>query len=100
MRGASHGVIGLFARHPTAANLLMIMMLLAGVISITRQNTQFFPDFSIEFVTVVVTWPGASATDVEANGAYRPHRHFAVVRMNDVREVHRRATRGQVSCRS
>jgi multidrug efflux pump subunit AcrB len=60
-------MIGIFARHPTAANLLMIMMLLAGVISITRQNTQFFPDFSIEFVTVVVVWPGASASDAEAN---------------------------------
>ena len=67
MRGASHGMIGLFARHPTAANLLMIMMLIAGALSLTRQNTQFFPDFSIEFVSVVVTWPGASASDVEAN---------------------------------
>lgn len=60
-------MIGLFARHPTAANLLMIMMLIAGALSLTRQNTQFFPDFSIELVSVVVTWPGASASDVEAN---------------------------------
>lgn len=67
MKQTSRGLIGLFARHPTAANLLMLLMLVAGALSLTRHNTQFFPDFSVDFVSVSVAWPGASASDVEAN---------------------------------
>ena len=58
-------LISLFSRHPVAANLLMAMMLLAGVWGIQQLNTQFFPTFKIENVTVEITWSGASAEDVE-----------------------------------
>ncbi len=59
------GVIGLFARHPTAANLLMLVMIITGLFSLSRINTQFFPDFGIDVVTVNVEWPGATAEDVD-----------------------------------
>ncbi len=59
------GLIQLFARHPTAANLLMMIMIIAGLLSLTRINTQFFPDFGIDVVTVLVKWPGATADDVD-----------------------------------
>ncbi len=58
-------LIGVFSNHPVAANLLMLMMLLYGFWSIGKLNTQFFPDFDIDFVTVNVVWTGASAEDVE-----------------------------------
>ena len=61
------GPLALFARHPTAANLLLALMLIAGALSIARNNTQFFPDFDIDQVFVSVVWPGAGAADVEAN---------------------------------
>ncbi len=61
------GLIGLFARHPTAGNLLMILMLLAGAVGLANLNRQFFPDFAIDIVVVTVPWPGAAAEDVEAN---------------------------------
>jgi multidrug efflux pump subunit AcrB len=60
-------LIGIFVRHPTAANLLMVAMILVGVFALLRMNTQFFPDFGIDVVTVEVEWPGASAEDVDAN---------------------------------
>jgi multidrug efflux pump subunit AcrB len=63
----SGGLIGLFARHRTAGNLLMAIMLLAGVIALTQLKRQFFPDFGIDVVAVGVVWPGATALDVEAN---------------------------------
>ena len=63
----SGGLLALFARHPTAANLLMAIMVVAGLLSIARNNTQFFPDFELDLVTVSVVWPGAAAADVEAN---------------------------------
>ena len=62
----SVGLIEVFAGHPVACNLLMAIMLLAGAWSLTRLNTQFFPTFDIEYITVTVKWTGASAEDVEA----------------------------------
>ena len=61
------GLIGLFVRHPTAANLLMALMIIGGLFALDRMNTQFFPDFGIDVVAVSVEWPGASAEDVDAN---------------------------------
>ncbi len=54
-----------FARHPTAANLVMAIMIIAGLAGLWRMNTQFFPDFAIDIVTVSVAWNGASADDVD-----------------------------------
>ena len=57
--------IGLFAQHKVAANLLMLILVLAGLASLTRLNTQFFPNFVLDTITVRVEWRGASAEDVE-----------------------------------
>ena len=61
------GIVSLFVRHPNAANLLMVLMLIAGVFAIGRINTQFFPTIETKLITVAVPWDGASAEDVEAN---------------------------------
>ncbi len=58
-------LIGTFARHRVACNLLMAMMILAGIWSLVHLNTQFFPTFALDFITVRVTWTGSSAEDVE-----------------------------------
>ncbi len=60
-------LIGLFAHHRTAANLLMVLMFVAGAFGLNRMTTQFFPDFGIDMVLVTVAWPGASAGDVDAS---------------------------------
>jgi multidrug efflux pump subunit AcrB len=79
------GVIALFARHPTAANLLLALMVICGLAALTQINRQFFPDFGIDIVTVSVTWPGASATDVDQNivQAVEPELRF----LNGVKQV-------------
>ena len=58
-------LIGLFARHGVAANLLMIMMILAGVIALKKLNVQFFPSFELDTISVSTVWSGASAEDIE-----------------------------------
>ena len=63
----SGGVVSLFARHPNAANLLMVLMIIFGIFSLGRINTQFFPTFETDTVSITVSWPGASAEDIEAN---------------------------------
>ena len=61
------GPIALFARHPTAANLIMFLMIIAGVWGILKMNSQFLPSFGIDIVTVTIEWPGANSEDVDSN---------------------------------
>jgi len=61
------GLVSLIARHPTAANLILLLMVLFGIYAIARINTQFFPTLETKAVNLTVQWPGASAEDVEAN---------------------------------
>lgn len=63
----SHGLIGLFARHKVAPNLLMIVMILMGIVALTKLNVQFFPNFDLDYASVRVVWPGANAEDVESS---------------------------------
>lgn len=59
------GLIGLFLRHRLASTLLIVLMLMSGSWALNKLNTQFFPNFSLDFVSVRVVWTGASAEDVE-----------------------------------
>ena len=58
-------LIGRVARHPVAPNVLMLILIVAGLWAVTQMNIRFFPKFDIQFVLVTVPWPGASAEDVE-----------------------------------
>ena len=59
------GVLSYFTRHRTAANLLLIMLIVAGLFSMPRMRAQFFPDVIVDNVTVSVVWAGAGAEDVD-----------------------------------
>ncbi len=61
----ANDLIGLFAKHRVAANLLMAMMILAGVLGLKKLNVQFFPNFELDTITVTTIWSGASAEDIE-----------------------------------
>ena len=58
-------LLGSFAHHRVAANLLMLLMILAGVWALSKLNTQFFPNFTLDIINVRVEWSGAAAEDVE-----------------------------------
>ncbi|MFZ9039404.1 MAG: efflux RND transporter permease subunit [Gammaproteobacteria bacterium] len=59
-------LLGVFARHRVAANLLMVMMLLSGVIALDKLNVQFFPNFELDQISVSTVWSGASSEDIES----------------------------------
>jgi len=61
----SNSLLGVFARHRVAANLLMVLMLLSGAIALQKLNVQFFPNFELDVITVSTVWSGASSEDVE-----------------------------------
>jgi multidrug efflux pump subunit AcrB len=66
-RGARAGgnLLTYFTRHRTAANLLMVVMLVAGIWAATQIRAQYFPDVIVEDVEVSVRWDGAGADDVD-----------------------------------
>ena len=58
-------LLGIFAKHKVAPNLLMIIMILAGLVALKKLNVQFFPNFELDIISVSTVWSGASAEDVE-----------------------------------
>lgn len=60
------GFLSYFTRHGTAANLLLVVLIMAGILAAPRMRAQFFPDVVIDNVSISVTWEGAGAADVDA----------------------------------
>ena len=59
------GVLSYFTRHRTAANLLLVILIAAGIAAFPRMRAQFFPDVIIDNVNISVVWSGAGAEDVD-----------------------------------
>jgi len=60
------GILSYFTRHRTAANLLLVVMIVGGLMAMPKMRAQFFPDVIIDNVSVTVSWDGAGAEDVDA----------------------------------
>ncbi|MBU1221175.1 efflux RND transporter permease subunit [Myxococcota bacterium] len=59
------GPIGWMAGHRVASNLLMMIIIVGGLLSLRTIKQEVFPDFEIEIVNISVEYPGASPEDVE-----------------------------------
>jgi multidrug efflux pump subunit AcrB len=62
-----------FAGHPTAANLLLIVLLAVGLFAAPSLQRETFPDYRPVEVSVQVTYRGATAADVEDEICGRVH---------------------------
>lgn len=81
--------------HPTAANLLMLLFLALGAISVTDLKRETFPDFTIDAVRITVAYPGATAQDVETTVCRRIE--DAVDNVTNVSEVRTTAMENRAS---
>ena len=59
------GPVAWMAQHPVAANLLMFVFLVGGVLAFRNIKKEVFPEFELDFVNVSVSYPGASPEEVE-----------------------------------
>lgn len=59
------GAIAWMARNPVAANLLMAVVMVAGLIAVFELRKEVFPTFPTELIRVTVPYPGSSPTEVE-----------------------------------
>lgn len=63
---AAGGLLSYFTRHGTAANLLLVILLVLGAAAIPNMRTQFFPDVIVQSVSVSVDWEGAGPEDTDS----------------------------------
>lgn len=60
------GPIAYLAGHSVAANLIMLICLVGGFLSLRTIKQEVFPDITIDAVIVSVSYPGASPEEVES----------------------------------
>lgn len=60
------GVLAYFTQHRVAANLIMIVVILFGLVALNRLPTQLMPDYSLPGIEITTEWPEANAKSVEA----------------------------------
>lgn len=58
-------IIRWITTHPVAADLAMIVVLLAGLASAQSMTQKTFPDFTLDIIVIDVRYPGASPTEIE-----------------------------------
>jgi multidrug efflux pump subunit AcrB len=87
------GILAYFTRHRTLANLLLAVMVVAGLTAALRLRAQFFPDVVVSEVTVTVAWQGAGPEDVDH--AIVAVLEPALLTVDGVADVTSRATEGR-----
>lgn len=58
-------MIRYFLKHPTAANLLMAALLLAGALTLPDIKRETFPEFDPSYISASVAFPGSTPEEVE-----------------------------------
>jgi multidrug efflux pump subunit AcrB len=60
-----NGWIAWFSTNHVAANLLMVSILFAGLVTLPNVKKEVFPEIEPNLITVAVAYPGATPTEVE-----------------------------------
>ncbi len=87
------GLLGFFAHNSVAANLVMLLFVVGGLMMVPMIRQEVFPEVTQPIVTVEVAYPGASPEEVE-HGVILPVED-AVRGLDGVKEVRSVATEGQ-----
>ena len=58
-------IIRWFVNNTVAANMLMLFIMVAGVMTLPRMKMEVFPDINLDIVSISVIYPGASPESVE-----------------------------------
>ena len=58
-------MVGWFGRNSVASNLLMVLLVLGGLVTLPTVKMELFPEFSLDLISVAVPYPGAAPEEVE-----------------------------------
>lgn len=89
------GPLAWMAQNPVLANLVMVVIIAGGLFMLTRVTQEVFPEFELDFVTIVVAYPGASPAEVEQGILLSIEEQ--VRGLDGVKEVSSRATEGMAT---
>ena len=92
MSDEDKGIIAWFARNPVAANLLMAVIMAAGLFTAFTIKKEVFPEFSLEQVIISVPYRGASPQEVEEGVLVRIEE--AIQAVNGIKKIRSRADEG------
>ncbi|MHC4290646.1 MAG: efflux RND transporter permease subunit [Planctomycetota bacterium] len=59
------GVLAWFAQNHVAANLLMLLIIVGGIISVSTNIVEMFPQMSVDIITIQVPYLGATPSESE-----------------------------------
>ena len=59
-----NGLIYWFVENHVAANILMLLFVVGGIVTVKNMKTETFPSIDPRLVTVSVVYPGASPNEV------------------------------------
>jgi multidrug efflux pump subunit AcrB len=79
------GPISWMAGHTVAANLLMVVFLVGGLIFSSQIKKEVFPDFELDTITIGMPYPGASPEEVERGIVLAIEE--AIQGLDDIKEV-------------
>ncbi len=66
-----NNMVAWMAKNPVAANLLMLLILIAGALNFPDIRKETFPEISLDMVVTSVAYPGASSEEVEQSVCVR-----------------------------
>ena len=58
-------LIAWWIHNPVASNLLMVAIIILGLTGYKQLEREFFPEVTVNGVSVTISWPGASPRDIE-----------------------------------
>jgi multidrug efflux pump subunit AcrB len=87
-----NGVIAWFARNHVAANLLMALMAIGGLVSLPSIQQKTFPDIDINVISVGVVYLGAAPEEVEQGVCIRIEEEINGI--NGIKEITSSAAEG------
>ncbi|MCK7596979.1 efflux RND transporter permease subunit [Microbulbifer sp. CAU 1566] len=91
----SHGAIAWMTHNHVTANLLMLVFLIGGLIFSFSIKKEVFPEFSLDMVSVNISYPGASPEEVE-RGVLVPAEQ-AVTGLEGIKELRGSAGEGSAN---
>ncbi len=60
------GLVAWFASNPVAANLLLVLIVFGGAVTLPKIRREILPEISADAISITVEYPGAAPTEVES----------------------------------
>ena len=86
------GTLAWFAGNHVASNLLMFLLVAAGFMTVLTIKVEFFPEMSLDMITVTVPYRGASPGEVEKGVTLRVEE--AVASVDGIRHINSASAEG------